>query len=178
METLSTAKHRAVGTRQLRREDPRLLTGRGRFVADIKLPGMVEACFVRSSVAHARIAKLEYDFALGIEGVETVLDAADLGDIELFSQRHPELKHTPQRPLATGKVRFVGEAVAMIIARNRYVAEDALPTIAVDYVEFRRSLWHDRQYPPLPAPHHGRGRQSHAPLSPPDHRSPKALRRD
>lgn len=126
---------RAVGARELRREDPRLLTGRGRFVADIRLPGMLEAVFVRSSVAHARIASIEYDFALGIDGVETVLVAEDLGDISLFSQRHPSLLRTPQPPLARDKIRFVGEAVAMVIAANRYVAEDALEEINVEYDE-------------------------------------------
>lgn len=126
---------RAIGAREPRREDRRLLTGRGRFVGDIRLPGMLEAVFVRSSVAHARIASIEYDFALGIDGVETVLVAEDLGDISLFSQRHPSLLRTPQRPLAQEKVRFVGEAVAMVIAANRYIAEDALEEISVQYDE-------------------------------------------
>ncbi|QLQ09216.1 MAG: xanthine dehydrogenase family protein [Nocardioidaceae bacterium] len=124
-----------VGSRQMRAEDPRLLTGRGRFVADVKLPGMLEAAFLRSSVAHARIRALDCDFALGIDGVETVLVASDFAGIELFSQRHPNLLHTPQTPLAEGKVRFVGEAVAMVVATERYVAEDALEEIAVDYEE-------------------------------------------
>jgi CO/xanthine dehydrogenase Mo-binding subunit len=126
---------RAIGTREPRREDRRLLTGRGRFVGDIRLPGMLEAVFVRSSLAHARIASIEYDFALGIDGVETVLVAEDLGELSLFSQRHPNLLLTPQHPLAQEKVRFVGEAVAMVVAANRYVAEDALEQISVEYDE-------------------------------------------
>lgn len=92
-----------VGSRQMRAEDPRLLTGRGRFVADVKLPGMLEAAFLRSSVAHARIRALDCDFALGIDGVETVLVASDFAGIELFSQRHPNLLHTPRRPWPKGK---------------------------------------------------------------------------
>jgi CO/xanthine dehydrogenase Mo-binding subunit len=123
----------SVGSRQLRREDPRLLTGRGRFVADVRLPGMLEATFLRSPVAHARIRAVEYDFALGVDGVETVLVASDFGGIALSSQRHPDLRVTPQQPLAEGKVRFVGEAVAMVVAADRYIAEDALEAITVDY---------------------------------------------
>jgi CO/xanthine dehydrogenase Mo-binding subunit len=125
----------SVGSRQLRREDPRLLTGRGRYVADVRLPGMREAAFLRSSVAHAQIEAVHYDFALGIDGVDTVLVASDFDGIALSSQRHPSLQLTPQQPLAQGKVRFVGEAVAMVIAVDRYVAEDALEAIAVDYRE-------------------------------------------
>lgn len=127
--------HRLIGTRLPRREDPRLLTGRGRFVGDIRLPRMLEAAFVRSPSAHARINGIEYDFALGIDGVETVLTNADFDGIELSSQRHPDLLHTPQQPLAGEKVRFVGEAVAMVLASDRYVAEDALGQIVVDYEE-------------------------------------------
>jgi carbon-monoxide dehydrogenase large subunit len=122
-----------TGRRHLRVEDPRLLTGRGRYVADVSLPGMLEASFVRSTVPHARIEAVGYDFAIGLDGVETVLVAEDLPDIWLVSKRHPELLITPQPPLAVDKVRFVGEAVAMVLADNRYVAEDAADLVNVTY---------------------------------------------
>lgn len=125
----------AIGTRQLRAEDPRLLTGRGRYLADIELPGMLEVAFLRSNVAHARIDDISYDFALGLDGIDTVLVAEDLPDIQLVSTRHPDLLRTPQRPLAKDKVRFVGEALAMAVAENRYVAEDALDLIEVRLTE-------------------------------------------
>jgi carbon-monoxide dehydrogenase large subunit len=118
-----------------RREDPRLLTGRGRYVADVFLPGMLEAAFVRSTAAHARIDEVAYDFAIGLDGVETVLVADDLPEIRMVSKRHPELLVTPQPPLAVDKVRFVGEAVAMVLAEDRYVAEDAADLVDVTYTD-------------------------------------------
>lgn len=122
-----------MGARHLRVEDPRLLTGRGTFVADIDLPGMLEAAFVRSNVAHALIGAVGRDLAIGLDGVETVLLAEDLPDIHLDSRRHPKLLSTPQPPLAVDKVRFVGEAVAMVIADNRYIAEDGAELVEVTY---------------------------------------------
>lgn len=124
-----------TGQRQLRAEDPRLLTGRGQYVADVALPGMLEVAFVRSTMAHARIDAISYDFAIGLDGVETVFVAEDLPDTSMVSKRHPKLLLTPQPPLAVGKVRFVGEAVAMVLADSRYVAEDAADMVNVTYTD-------------------------------------------
>jgi len=124
-----------IGARQVRAEDPRLLTGRGVFVGDIVLPGMLEVAFVRSNSAHARIDNVRYDFAVSIDGVESVLVAEDLPAIGMTSPRHPDLLLTPQSPLAVDKVRFAGEAVAMVLAEDRYIAEDAAELVEVDYVE-------------------------------------------
>ena len=96
---------------------------------------MLEASFVRSTVPHARIESISYDFAIGLDGVETVLVADDLPEIWLLSKRHPKLLVTPQPPLAVDKVRFVGEAVAMVLADNRYVAEDAADLVDVTYAD-------------------------------------------
>ncbi len=125
----------AIGHSVPRREDGRLLAGRGKYLADIVLPGMLDVAFLRSTVPHARIESISYDFAFDLDGVETVLTAADLPDITLVSTRHPQIKPTPQHPLAQNKVRFVGEPVAMAIAQSRYLAEDALDRIEVRYAE-------------------------------------------
>lgn len=124
-----------IGRRLPRIEDQRLLTGRGRYLADIVLPRMLDVAFFRSSVPHASIESISYDAAFGIDGVETVLTARDLPDIEMKSTRHPAMVATPQRPLADTKVRFVGEPIAMAIAETRYLAEDALDHIQVGYRE-------------------------------------------
>jgi carbon-monoxide dehydrogenase large subunit len=117
-------------------EDPRLLAGRGTFVDDVVRPGMLHACFVRSTVARARILGIDSAEALVLPGVRAVFVAADLNpDVRdlWFSgdgQRSPK---TPLPPLADGEVRFVGDPVALVVADDRYVAEDAAELVVVDY---------------------------------------------
>ncbi|HYU32264.1 MAG TPA: xanthine dehydrogenase family protein molybdopterin-binding subunit [Thermoanaerobaculia bacterium] len=131
----------AVGERIKRNEDPRLLTGRALFVDDIDLPDMVHVAFVRSPHAHARLLGIDASQALKREGVIAVYTAEDLGD---YWQPGPLLVPPPpvegmvfhqrcQVPLAKGKVRHSGEAVALVVAVSRYVAEDAVEDIVVDY---------------------------------------------
>lgn len=123
----------AVGARRLRVEDGRLLTGRGRFVADVRLPRMVELAFVRSTQAHARLAGLEVGLAERTAGVLTVLTSRDIPAVTLSNARHPALLATPQPVLAVDRVRFVGEPVAAVVAADRYHAEDAAELVDVDY---------------------------------------------
>jgi CO/xanthine dehydrogenase Mo-binding subunit len=123
----------AVGSSVLRAEDPRLLTGRGRFVGDIDLPRMVHAAFVRSYLAHAQVEEIVVDEAIALDGVVNVLVSRDLPDVWMSSGRHPSLGLTPQRPLAKDRVRFVGEAVALVLASDRYVAEDGVDLVNVHY---------------------------------------------
>jgi len=124
-----------------RNEDARLLTGRALFVDDVELPGMLHAAFVRSPHAHARIRKIDLSAALRREGVVAAYTAEDLGD---YWKPGPLLVPPPpiegvvfnertQVPLAKDKVRHAGEPVALIIAESRYLAEDALGDIVVDY---------------------------------------------
>jgi carbon-monoxide dehydrogenase large subunit len=120
-----------------RLEDPRLLRGAGSFVDDIDPPGVLHAAFLRSPYGHAELRSVDVRAARQHPGVHAVYTAADLGD---FNQPaplvvpHPQLTHgRTQRPLAPDKVCFIGEAVAMVIADNRYVAEDALGLIEVDW---------------------------------------------
>lgn len=131
VEEKVTALHAAVK----RREDPRLITGRGLFVDDIKLPGMRYAGFVRSTHAHARIIRIHDVQALGIPGVSVYTGPGltqYIKPIPLLLQ-HPGMRVTAIPPLAQNKVRYVGEPVAVVVASDRYTLEDALNLIEVEY---------------------------------------------
>jgi carbon-monoxide dehydrogenase large subunit len=118
-------------------EDPRLLRGKGTYVDDIDLPGMLHAAILRSTQARARIAGIDVSAARAHPGVHLVLTAGDLGAVLEPSPLlvpHAALTHPrTQLPLARDEVHYVGEAVAMVIAESRYLAEDALELIDVDY---------------------------------------------
>ncbi len=125
-----------VGASVPRREDPRLLAGRGRFVDDITLPGMLHAQFVRSTVAHGRILAVDLDDVRAVPGVVAAFSAADLdlGDITALLDRPPhEFVPTAMPVLARHKVRYVGEPLAIVIARDPYAAEDGLEAAVVEY---------------------------------------------
>ena len=128
---------RAIGDRIKRNEDPRLLRGRGRYVADVRLPGMLHAAILRSPHGHARIRSLDLSPARAADGVALVCAADDLGELNQPSPLlipHPSLTHPrTQLPLARDEVRYVGEAVALAVAETRELAEDALELIEVDY---------------------------------------------
>ncbi|MGP3991547.1 xanthine dehydrogenase family protein molybdopterin-binding subunit [Streptomyces sp. 3N207] len=130
------ARGRWVGASVPRREDPRLLAGRGRFVDDIQLPRMLHAGFVRSTAAHARITSVDLDATREIDGVVAAYDAADLdlGDIVALLDRPPEeFSPTAMPILARDKVRFVGEPVALVVGRDPYCVEDAIEAAVVTY---------------------------------------------
>ena len=119
-----------------RKEDEALLQGKGRFVADHKVPGMVEMAFVRSPYAHARIIALRADNAVRSPGVLGVFSADDLPPNARQlpkSGRQPELHSITDFTLARGETRYVGEAVAVVLAENRYLAEDAAALVEVEY---------------------------------------------
>jgi carbon-monoxide dehydrogenase large subunit len=132
---VSGAAGRFVGQSVARREDPRLLTGHGRYVDDVQLPGMLHAAFVRSHVAAGRIAHLDVTAARELPGVVAVLTAADLNDragtLQPTIQLH-DPANAPLRPLAHLDVRFVGEPVAIVVARSRAVAEDGCDLVELD----------------------------------------------
>ena len=131
-----TAAGRYAGARVDRVEDPRLLTGTGTFVDDVSRPGMLHACFVRSSFARARINAIRTSEALAVPGVHRVFLASDL-NADVREQWHtsigPHVPEVPRPPLAEDEVRFVGDPVALVIAESRYVAEDAAELVDVDY---------------------------------------------
>jgi carbon-monoxide dehydrogenase large subunit len=142
---MSKAARGFVGQSLLRREDQRLLTGEGQFVADLKLPGMLHAVFVRSQVAHGRIRSVDLSAALAAPGVVYAIAGPDLAKVltpvpdaqlALPKKWTTQVQHTflnPQQPLlAHDKVRHVGEAIAVIIAESRYHGEDAAELVTVD----------------------------------------------
>src|SRR5262249_49910108 len=112
--------------------------GEGLFVGDVRLPGMVEAAFLRSPYAHARIVRVDLTEARRQPGVLDAVSFADLGpDPTKLPMLVPHRALRPQMPypLAGGYVRHVGEPVASVVAENRYLAEDALEHIEVEYDE-------------------------------------------
>ncbi len=131
-----------VGQRIKRNEDPRLLTGRALFVDDVELHGMLHAAFLRSDYAHARLVSVDVSAARNRPGVVAVYTAEDLGDLwkpgpllvpAPHSVENVVFHQRTQVPLAKDKVRYVGEAIAVVFAESRYIAEDALADIWVDY---------------------------------------------
>jgi carbon-monoxide dehydrogenase large subunit len=113
-----------------------LLTGSGRFVGDVRLPGMAEAAVLRSPHAHARIVGIDTRAALAIPGVLAVLTAADIPEAAVIPNRVPAPEGTAtflQPAMARGVARYAGEPVALVVAESRYLAEDALERIAVEY---------------------------------------------
>ena len=126
-----------VGARVKRREDPRLIRGRGTYVDDIKVPGMCHLAFKRSDVAHGRIRSIEVSAAESIDGVEAVYTGTQIaelvGPMPIFTPWPAPL----HRAVAVDVVRYVGEPVAVVVASDRYVARDAADAIVVDYETLR-----------------------------------------
>lgn len=130
---------KVVGLRAPRLEDRSLLTGRARFVEDIALSGTLEAAFLRSPHAHAQVRKIDAQAALQVPGVHAVYTMADLrphltSDRLVVALPSATIKRSLDRPvLAYDEVCYVGEPIAVVIADDRYIAEDAMALIEVDY---------------------------------------------
>ncbi|MGV9875738.1 xanthine dehydrogenase family protein molybdopterin-binding subunit [Streptomyces cellulosae] len=124
--------YKYLGADRKRVEDPRLLVGRGGYIADLKLPGMLHAAILRSPVPHARIRSVDATEALKLPGVVAVVTGEDCK-----AKMNPCMNFGPasiaQYPLAVDKVRYVGEAVAAVVAESRYIAEDAVELLEVDF---------------------------------------------
>ena len=131
------AKH--FGARVKRLEDPALLSGRGRFVDDLKLPGLLHACFVRSPHAHAMVRGIDSRAAMVMPGVHAVLTADDLPEpmrrmpIPMLTPNPAIATPRTQTALARDEVCYVGQPIAVVIANSRYLAEDAAAAVVVDY---------------------------------------------
>lgn len=130
-----TSRRSWLGQSVLRNEDARFLTGHGQYVDDLRIPGMLEAAMLRSPYAHALIKRIDYSRALDIPGVHGVITGADV-------MEHIEPATAWTYPaggswyyMATDRVRFAGEIVAIVAAEDRYIAEDALEAIEVEYEE-------------------------------------------
>ena len=122
-----------LGTSVLRKEDPALLSGRGRYADDLPIPaGTLHAHVIRSPHPHADIVKIDAAAALGMDGVWAVITGEDVKKISdpfLVALKSP----IHQWSLAVDRVRFVGEPVALVVAENRYLAEDAAEAVAIEY---------------------------------------------
>ncbi|MCB2072473.1 MAG: molybdopterin-dependent oxidoreductase [Novosphingobium sp.] len=130
------AAARYIGKRVLRKEDPRLLTGRGQFVDDISLPGMLHCAFARSPIARGRIVSIDSTAARDVPGVHAVYTAEDLAKVSFTMHTFFMVPTSVKTPtLAEDHVAYVGEPVALVIADSRYIAEDAASLIEVDYEE-------------------------------------------
>lgn len=125
-----------IGASVPRLEDPRLLSGRGRFVDDIAIPGCLHARFVRASVAHAIIQSIDLSSVRAVPGVVAAWDATDLpmaGVIAELDRPMEEFTPTEMPILAVEKVRYMGEPVALVVAVDPYVSEDAAELAHVEY---------------------------------------------
>ena len=125
-----------IGSPIKRREDPRLLIGKGRFVDDISRENLLHAVMLRSPIAHGFIKSMDITEARKMPGIHSVITASDLGDniplVPLRLMPMEELEPLGQPVIAEKKVRFVGEVVAVVLADNPARAEDALSAIKVD----------------------------------------------
>ncbi len=129
---------RYIGAEVQRMEDPRLITGHGRYVDDITMQGMLHAAFLRASQAHAKIRSIDTSRAAALPGVHRVFTLADFAPEyqKPMNQLYPAPvieQNKTQYPLAKDEVCYVGEAVAVVVADSRAIAEDALALIDVDY---------------------------------------------
>jgi aerobic carbon-monoxide dehydrogenase large subunit len=126
-----------LGQARLRKEDARLITGQTNWTDNIILPGMLQMAFLRSPHAHAKITRVDVSAALRVPGVIAAFAGADFADeqgsLPCAWPVTPDIVIPAHPPMATDEVRYVGEAVACVIARDRYIAADALDSIEIDY---------------------------------------------
>src|SRR3979411_3325639 len=128
-----------IGARIPRLEDKPRLTGKGRFIDDITVPGMLHAAFVRSPHPHAAVHAIDAEHALAVPGVHSVVTLDDLAQVLAHRRmlRHSNSGTPLDRfwsfALADREVSYVGEAGAIVLEENRYLAEDAAAQVAVDY---------------------------------------------
>ena len=127
-----TGRPTLIGVKTPRVEDDRLLTGRASYLADLSIPGMVEAAFLRSPFPHATIAGIDPSAALDLDGVEGVFTAADMSDVVPVPDFDVLARPVELFPLARGKVRYVGAPIAVVVAADRYRAEDARDLIIAE----------------------------------------------
>ena len=122
-----------VGERVKRREDPRLIQGRGTYVDDIKLTGMRHLAFKRCDIAHGKITSIDTSAAAKMDGVEAVFTGADIAKILAPMPIGTPFPSPPHHAVAVDVVRYAGEPVAVVVASDRYTARDAADAIVVSY---------------------------------------------
>ena len=127
--------NKGVGARVRRREDPRFLQGKGSYVDDLQRAGMLHAAFVRADVAHGEIKSIDVEAARAVPGVVDVFTGQDLAEIvsPVVAQNElPGYQEHPMQVLPTDRVRYPGEPIAIVVAEDRYEAEDGADAVVVD----------------------------------------------
>lgn len=149
----------AIGISVLRHEDPPLLTGQAHYVADIRLPGQLALAFVRSNVAHGELIDVDVSAAARLPGVEAIVTASDLtesfGEVPRIPPRvsfDETVVPYLQPLLASGRVRYVGEPIAVVAATDRYLAEDAADLVFADIEPLEAVLDGSAGGPPIHDP--------------------------
>src|SRR4051812_2438394 len=122
-----------VGERVKRREDPRLIQGRGTYVDDLKIAGMRHLAFKRSDIAHGTIRSIDTSAAEKMDGVEAVYTGAEIAKVLGPMPIGTPFPSPPHYAIAVDVVRYAGEPVAVVVAANRYTARDAADAILVSY---------------------------------------------
>jgi len=130
---MTESKFRFVGQPRRTKEDRRFIAGQGKYVADIRLPGMKHVALVASPHASARIRSIDTSAARALDGVQAVLTGDELKAATASMQHGVFLPKIAWYPLAVEFVRYAGEWVAAVVADSRYIAEDAAELVAVDY---------------------------------------------
>src|SRR5688572_15183834 len=125
-----------VGSRVKRREDPRLIQGRGTYVDDVKIAGLQHLAFKRCDIAHGRIKSIDTSAAEAMEGVEAVFTGKQMAELLKPMPIGTPFPSPDHHAIAVDTVRYAGEAVAVVIAADRYLARDAADAIVVDYEQF------------------------------------------
>ncbi len=137
MTATTDAAQAELGRARLRKEDARLITGQTNWTDNISLPGMLHMAFARSPVAHAKITGVDLSAARNMPGVIAAFSGADLGaeqgSLPCAWPVTEDIVIPPHPPMAVDEVRYVGEAVAVVVARDRYAAADAAAMVDVDY---------------------------------------------
>ncbi|HLF77207.1 MAG TPA: hypothetical protein VJB57_06900, partial [Dehalococcoidia bacterium] len=134
--TTARSLPKLIGEPIRRREDPRLITGLGTYVDDLKLPGMLHMSIVRSTHAHAKLTKVDVAAARAAPGVALVMtgvEARAWGEMLPTASNLPDMHAATRYPLSNDVVRFVGEGIAAIVASDRYLSKDAAELVDIDY---------------------------------------------
>src|SRR5687768_3132627 len=133
MATSSPTLPKLVGSRVKRREDPRLIQGRATYVDDVKISGMQHLAFKRSDIAHGRIVSIDTSAAEKMDGVEAVFTGKQMAELLKPMPIGTPFPSPDHHAIAVDTVRYAGEAVAVVIAADRYIARDAADAIVVEY---------------------------------------------
>jgi len=151
-----------VGQRVKRREDPRLIQGLGTYVDDVKLVGMQHLAFKRSDIAHGRITSIDTKAAEAMDGVEAVFSGEQIAEFLAPMPIGTPFPSPDHRAVASDVVRYVGEPVAVVIARDRYVARDAADAIHIEYEELPAVIDPEEAMKGSPCVIHDKFKNNHA----------------